>query len=88
MENILVLSGLAAVAFFAGRLFDRLRRRPDAIIPKVLLAAFASALFVWMMIRGFTRGWTTPTILLAALGLFALVGRLDAIRRRRQAAKH
>ena len=87
MEKILILSGLVVLAFFAGRFFDRLRRRPDAMLPSLLLAVLALAIAVWMMVRGFTIGWTTPTIVLAALGLLNLVARLDAIRRQRQSVK-
>ena len=87
MEKIFILSGLVVLAFFAGRFLDRLRRRPDAMLPNLLLAVLALAFAVWMVVRGFMIGWTTPTIIFATLGLLNLVARLRVIRRQQQSVK-
>jgi len=86
MEKFLILASLAVLAFFAGRYFDRLRRRPAGRHFSVLLTLLALAMSLGLVIHGFLKGWTNSTILLAALWLFILAGRLHLIRRQ-QASK-
>jgi len=81
MKNFLIMSAIVTVAFMAGRLLARIRKRSDEMTRNITLAIASLAFSVWMAIRGVTLGWTIATSVLAALGLLNVISKVAAIRR-------